>query len=98
GRVAPARGGRGSAAVDVVAARPGLVVRSQAWFKGWGATVDGSAAPVVRTDGLVLGVPVGAGHHHVVFRYRPPAMTAGIVVSAVTIAALGGWAVVDERR
>jgi len=98
GHVAAVRWGKGSASLDVTADRVGLVVLSQSWFKGWTATVDGSSAPVVRTDGLILGVPVAAGHHHVVFRYRPPAMKAGIAVSAVTIIGLAAWAIVDVRH
>ena len=60
--------------------------------------MDSSPARAVRADGLILGVPVAAGHHRVVFRYRPPAMTAGIAVSAVTTVGLVAWAVVDHRR
>ena len=71
---------------------------SQSWFKGWAATVDGRSAPVVRADGLVLGVPISAGRHRVVFRYRPPGLAAGIALSAVSIAGLGGWAAVERRR
>jgi hypothetical protein len=52
----------------------------------------------VRADGLILGVPVASGHHHVVFRYRPPAMSAGIALSAVTTVGLVAWAAVDHRR
>jgi hypothetical protein len=98
GRAGPVRWGRSSASFDVDADRSGLVVVSQAWFKGWSATVDGSSVPLVRADGLILGAPVTAGHHRIEFRYRPPAMVAGIVVSAVTTVGLVAWAVVDQRR
>jgi len=84
--------------LDVRADRPAMVVVSEAWFPGWHATVDGRAAPVVRVDGIVQGVPVTAGHHSVELRYRPPGLHAGALVSAFTIAALASGGVVVRRR
>jgi hypothetical protein len=96
GRVTRTRWGTGAVGVDVDARRAGLLVISQAWFPGWRAEVDGKPSPVVRTDGLVTGVPVAAGRHRVELRYRPPGFRAGVVISLVTLvaliaAALGGW-------
>jgi hypothetical protein len=84
--------------VDVRADRPAVVVVSEAWFPGWHATVDGRAAPVVRVDGILQGVPIGGGHHTVELRYRPPGLRAGALVSALTAAALAIAAVVSRRR
>jgi hypothetical protein len=77
--------------------RPGLLVLSESWFPGWHATVDGVAVPVVRTDGLVLGVPVPAGRHEVIVSYVAPGFKLGFVVSAAAILALV-LAAVFERR
>ncbi|MGH9036820.1 MAG: YfhO family protein, partial [Acidimicrobiia bacterium] len=60
------------ASFDVVAARPAMLVVSQAWLPGWHASVGGKDAAVVRVDGLVQGVPVPAGRHRVVLRYTAP--------------------------
>src|SRR5205823_42251 len=88
----------GSVHASVRADRPGVLVVSQAWFPGWRATVDGRSAPVVRADGLVLGVPVPAGSHRVVLRYVPPGFRAGVAVTLVTIVGLATWGVVVRRR
>ena len=77
-----------SVTVDVRADRPALVVVSQAWFPGWRAAVDGRAAPVIRVDGLVQGVLVPAGRHHVRLHYEAPGLRAGALVSGATLAAL----------
>jgi hypothetical protein len=88
----------GSVTVDLDASRAGVLVVSQAFFKGWRATVDGRAAPVMRVNGLVQGVPVGAGRHRVTLRYRAPGLGAGAVVSAATLFVLLAWWAVDRRR
>jgi hypothetical protein len=93
GSVAPGRWGPSSVAVTVAAERPALLVVSQAWFPGWRAEVDGEAADVVRVDGVVQGVPVPAGDHEVVLRYRPPGLVPGALVTVAAAAALAGWAV-----
>jgi hypothetical protein len=84
--------------LDVRAERAAMVVVSEAWFPGWHATVDGHVAPVVRLDGIVLGVPVAAGHHSVELRYRPPGLRAGALVSGLTVVALVIGAAVRRRR
>jgi hypothetical protein len=84
-------------ATTVQDTRPGLLVLSESWFPGWHATVDGVAVPVVRADGLVLGIPVPTGRHEVVVSYEAPGFKFGFVVSAVTILALVLAAVVERR-
>lgn len=83
GRVA-ARWRMNSVSAVVDAARPALFVVSQSWSPGWTASVDGRAAPVVRADALVLGVPVPAGRHRLRLEYHTPGLQAGGVVSAST--------------
>ena len=50
---------------------PCLVVVAQPWAPGWRATVDGEAAPLVRTNVAGFGVVSPAGRHAVSFEYRP---------------------------
>jgi hypothetical protein len=96
----PGRAGRVNSAVwlqqsisaDVVVDRPGLLVVSQAWFPGWKATVDGHPTPTVRADGLLIGVPVNPGRHHVALRYRAPGLAEGALLTGATCFALVAWA------
>ena len=83
---------------EVAATRPAMLVVSQAWFPGWRASVDGHPAPVVRVDGVVQGVPVGAGRHLVALRYRPPGLLTGALVSAASLVGLTLWAALHRRR
>src|SRR5205807_7278788 len=61
GSVGKVSWGINSVSVAADAARPAMLVVSQAWAPGWRARVDGRTVPVVRVDGLVQGVPVPAG-------------------------------------
>lgn len=92
------RSGDSSIAVSVNAARPGLLVVSEASFPGWHVTVDGHSAAAVQADGLLLAVPVPKGHSEVHFHYRPPGMRLGGVVSMLSAGGLLAWLIVDLRR
>jgi len=78
----------GSGRVVVDAARPSLLVLSHDYEKGWHATVDGRSAHVLRTNGLVLGVVVPAGHHVVRVGFRPPGLVLGLAISLLSLAVL----------
>jgi hypothetical protein len=78
----------GDGVIEVDASRDALLVSSYAWIDGWEATVDGEDAPVVRANGLVLGIPVPAGEHTVHLRFVPPGLRLGAVISALSLAAL----------
>jgi Bacterial membrane protein YfhO len=75
------------------AARPALLVVTDAWHPGWSATVDGRPAEVHKVDGAFRGVVVPAGTHRVVLRYRPPGMTTALWLAGLGLAALAGLAV-----
>ena len=102
GSVSTVRWRTNSVEVNATVARDGVLVVSQAYFPGWTATVDGRAAPVLRVDGLVQGVPVGPGRHRITLRYRAPGLLLGAAVSAATLTGLVGWWLVGwwlvERR
>jgi hypothetical protein len=75
----------GSGRVVVDAQREGLLVLSHDWEKGWHATVDGHAVPVVRANGLVLGIAVPPGHHVVHVWFRPPGVLDGAGLTLVSL-------------
>ncbi|WCO68224.1 YfhO family protein [Iamia majanohamensis] len=98
GRAGTVRRNGSSADVTVTAERPALLVISEAWSRGWSATVDGEPAPVVRADGVVQGIPVPAGRSVVTLTYRPPGLRLGTWISAATAASLLLGLLVDGRR
>ena len=59
--------------LEVDAPGPALVRISEHYDPAWKAWVNGAKAPVLRTDYLFMGVPVGAGHQSVRIEYLPAA-------------------------
>ena len=78
--------------VSVRTDAPAIVVIRNAWDTGWHATVDGRAAPVLRTDYLLQGVPVPAGRHEIRLVYREPTIGLGLALSAAVWSAVGALA------
>ncbi len=76
---------------------PSVVVLNDAWYPGWTALVDGAPQPIVRANGLVRGVLLPAGTHHIEFEYHDPAAALGgrITGLSVVLLLLG---VLTERR
>jgi hypothetical protein len=77
---------------------PGHLVLVDAYDPGWRVTVDGREAPLLRANHAFRAVAVPPGTHAVEMRYRPPRVSAGLLVSA--LAAAGGLAaaVAAHRR
>jgi hypothetical protein len=72
-----AEAGASIVVVDVHLSAPGLLVLDDVDYPGWNATVDGNAAPVFRTNGIVRSVYVPAGAHKVQFTFNPPGLALG---------------------
>ena len=85
-------------AIDVVASAPALVVLSENYDPGWTATVNGAPARVLPANAAFRAVEVPAGRSRVEFRYRPRGWTAGLLVSAAALAAIGGMALRKPGR
>ncbi len=75
-------------AIAATAARPTLLIFSQPYHPGWSATVDGAPAPLYPADLALQAVPLPAGRHAVVLRYRAPSVTAGLAVGGAALLAL----------
>jgi hypothetical protein len=71
------------------AARSWLVLPVN-WHEGWSARIDGEDTVVVRVDHNRVAVLVPAGRSEVEFRFGPPGLMLGVVL---TIATMGGIAI-----
>lgn len=71
---------------------------ADAFAPGWTATVDGAPAEIV--PGLVLGRAIAfpKGSHRVELAYRTPGLRAGLALSALGWALVGGFALAGRRR
>lgn len=90
--------GERTARATVQADKAAILVVSQAWSKGWKASVDGHAVPVVRIFGLTMGAPVPAGRHEVRFFYDAPGLRSGLLLSGLTALALLAAVWFSEQR
>ena len=83
-------------AVVVTTRAPGLLVVADSWMPGWTANVDGRPAPVLRGNGAQRVIPLPEpGSHSVFMQYRPPGLSAGCIITILSILA---WAVMVMAR
>jgi hypothetical protein len=78
--------------------RPALLVVADNWFPAWRATVDGEDAPVLRAYHTLRAVPVRAGEHEVVMRYRSRIVTVSLWLSLGLFVAMLGALGAQEWR
>ncbi len=81
---------RGPARVELEARLPaaGVLVLFDSYEQGWRATVDGTAASVLRADAAFRGLRLTAGTHRVVFSYAPAGLREGVGAGLVGILGL----------
>ena len=68
---------------SVVMKTPGWLILSDAWDPGWRVTVDGQPAEIHVANGYQRAVWLTEGAREVVWQYRPPGLTAGVLVSLI---------------
>lgn len=73
-----------SAEVTLEANRDAMLVTTETWFPGWKAFVDGKPVPIYRVNYNYRGVFVGAGKHHVLYKYDPWKFKLGAAISLAT--------------
>jgi hypothetical protein len=73
---------------EVTSTLPGFLVLTDLWYPGWIAEADGKPVEIRRADGYFRAVPLDAGTHRVVFRYRPLSVFVGGGISALAILAM----------
>ena len=81
-------------------AQGGWLVLHEQWARGWRAEVDGTEIPVLRADhvyrAVLLPAGSGPGEHVVEFRYDPPALDWGVVVSLVALVGVVVWELLNR--
>jgi hypothetical protein len=85
------------ARLEVELSAPGYAVLVDAYDPGWRATVDGSAAAVLRANVAFRAVPVPAGRHVVELLYRPRSVQVGLALSAMAVALVAICALLPRR-
>jgi hypothetical protein len=65
---------------------PGLLVVADSWDPGWGASIDGRPAQVVRVNHVQMGVVLGDGLHRAVFRHAARGLRFGLGLAVLALA------------
>ncbi len=76
--------------VEVTLDRPGYLVLTDTWYPGWAAEDNGQPTAIVQANCVGRAVPLHAGRHRVVFRYRGAGLRIGMLISGMALA----WLVV----
>jgi hypothetical protein len=84
--------------VEVETPAAGLLVMSDAYYPGWEAQLDGQPVPLYQTNGVMRGVFVPSGAHHVRFQFNPPLLRVGGILAALSLLAIGGILAVQMWR
>lgn len=71
--------------IQAQTAVPGILVISEWAQPGWGATLNGTAVPLLTVNYGLQGLLLPAGSHEIVLRYQLPGLRAGLLVTAVTL-------------
>jgi hypothetical protein len=84
--------------VEVQLPRAGVLVVGEPWYPGWGATVDGRPAPLMRVDYALRGVALPPGRHVVAMTLESPPLARGATVSLLALAAVAALTLWRARR
>ena len=76
----------------------GYLVLSIPYDPGFTITMDGEQTEAVLFEDMMLAVPITAGEHIVSLSFYPQGMTAGILISCISIFLFIGICFIEERR
>jgi hypothetical protein len=83
--------------VEATLNAPGYVVLADGYDPGWRARLDGHPVDVLRADVGLRAVPAPSGTHVLELEYRPPSVTAGLALSALSLAVAAAVLVAGRR-
>jgi uncharacterized membrane protein YfhO len=85
--------------IEAELSQPGWLVLSDTDYPGWEAMVDERSAPIYQANGCVRAVPLEAGQHEVIFRFRPRPFYIGASITGVSGALwVAIWLVIKVRE
>jgi hypothetical protein len=84
--------------IDLVMSQPGYLVLAYTYYPGWRATVDGQPTEILRANYAFMALPLAAGEHQVVLRYRPASLMLGAIISGLSALAVIGLGMKYLRR
>jgi hypothetical protein len=71
--------------------RPGYVVISNTYYRGWKATIDGKEAPILRANRAMQAVGLPSGSHKITLTYSSRSVVVGGAISLAAWLALAVW-------
>ena len=83
---------------EIILEKSGLVFYSVPYNKGWSAEVNGKPADVENVSYGFMAVKADKGHNNIVFRYRTPYLTEGIIISIAGIIILAVYIIVCRKK
>ncbi len=75
--------------IEAQVSTPKFLVLSDSYYPGWKAYVDGRRAKIYRADYTLRAVHLKPGKHIVTFTYDPFSFKIGMIITLVTLGALG---------
>lgn len=76
----------------------GYLVVADTWYPGWQAKVNGEPVDILRANYGFRAIWLGAGEHLVEMAYRPVTVSAGAVISLVSLASLAAGMLLKRRQ
>ena len=64
---------------------PGLLILSQAYWKGWQATDNGETIPVTKSNAAFLAMPIKKGMNEIALNYKPWTIKIGYWLSGLSL-------------
>lgn len=81
---------------EITLDKPQLIFFSVPYSNGWTAEVNGKKADVEKVSYGFMAVRADEGTNKIVFRYRTPGLTAGIIVTIAGILLLAGYLIISR--
>ena len=79
--------------IETQSEREAVLVLTDSYYPGWTAEVDGKRTEILRADYVFRAVPLSAGRHAVVFKFRPGSFLFGAAVSCAGAAVWSVWGI-----